>query len=88
MVSLDLSRDFEQQEGGPGGWGRRGSRASRPGGSAGTARKTGKLEPCGPGSPRRRQVSRFPGSRRVDPLARRAARPRFAYTAVDTGAAE
>jgi TolB-like protein/Tfp pilus assembly protein PilF len=31
------------------------------------------------------QVSRFPDSHRADPLTRRAARPRFAYTARDTG---
>jgi hypothetical protein len=61
------------------------ARRARPGGSAGCRRKTEKLKSCEPGDPRRRgrfSDSQIPGS------ARRAARPRFAYTARDMGAAE
>jgi hypothetical protein len=59
-----------------------GHRASAPLGSAGAARKTGKLESCdhdGAAS------AGFQVPRRAAPLVRRAAGPRFAYTARDTG---
>jgi hypothetical protein len=59
----------------------------RPAGIAGPWREPGNLkswEPVG----LRRTGFRFPDSRPVDPLIRRAARPRFAYTARDMGAAE
>ena len=50
--------------------------------------KTEKLKSWEPAGPGEGHVARFPSSHRVGPLVRRAARPRFAYTARDMGAAE
>jgi hypothetical protein len=47
-----------------------------------------KLKSWNPDEPEARGEGRFPDSLRVDPLIRRAAGPRFAYTARDMGAAD